>query len=76
MIYCGKMRLITFVIINDFAVSQTTTDNLTRNEVKPYDSVRKQTINSEFSYVTIWRRHRCNSNAILNNIKLEMNLHR
>lgn len=46
--------LITFVIINDFAVSRTMMDNLTHNEVMPYDSVRKQTINSEFSYVTIW----------------------
>lgn len=32
-------------------------DNLTRNEVTPRNSVRKQTINCEFSYVTIWRLH-------------------
>lgn len=55
MIYCGMMMLVTLVaIINGFAVSQTTMDNFTRNEIMLYESVRKQTINSEFTYVTIW----------------------
>lgn len=47
-------RVTLVAIINGFAVSQTTMDNFTRNEIMLYESVRKQTINSEFTYVTIW----------------------